>query len=73
MTETDLTRLYDELDVAWYLKNSCDYEMSPFIANGWNNSKLKYKSRFCVYNQWSDILSRGGDQHIFNIKVEDVR
>ncbi|XP_076089891.1 uncharacterized protein LOC143061777 [Mytilus galloprovincialis] len=38
MTETDLTRLYDELDVAWYLKNSCDYEMSPFIANGWNNT-----------------------------------
>ncbi|XP_052083535.1 uncharacterized protein LOC127720826 [Mytilus californianus] len=38
MTKTDLTRLYDELDIAWYLKNTCDFEMSPFIANGWNNT-----------------------------------
>ena len=65
MNETDLTRLYDELDVAWYLKNTCDYEMSPFIANGWNNSKLKYKVDLAFF-------TRGGDQNIFNSKVEDA-
>ncbi|XP_071146419.1 uncharacterized protein [Mytilus edulis] len=54
MTETNLIRLYDELDVVWYLKNTCDYEMSPFIANGWNNSKfysLVYNLIFFDCNQ----------------------